>query len=104
MIKQIKVKELNAKLVNNEVVLIDVREQDELEICSIEKAVHIPMNNIPSSVDQFDKETIYAIMCHSGIRSHNVSFYLQNMGFNVMNVEGGINEWANVIDGSMKKY
>ena len=104
MIKQIKVKELNAKLVNNEVVLIDVREQDELEICSIEKAVHIPMNNIPSSVDQFDKETIYAIMCHSGIRSHNVSFYLQNLGFNVMNVEGGINEWANVIDGSMKKY
>jgi len=104
MIKQIKVKELNAKLVNNEVVLIDVREQDELEICSIEKAVHIPMNNIPSSIDQFDKETIYAIMCHSGIRSHNVSFYLQNMGFNVINVEGGINEWANVIDGSMKKY
>jgi len=104
MIKQIKVKELNAKLVNNEVVLIDVREQDELEICSIEKAVHIPMNIIPSSIDQFDKETIYAIMCHSGIRSHNVSFYLQNMGFNVMNVEGGINEWANVIDGSMKKY
>ena len=104
MIKQIKVKELNAKLVNNEVVLIDVREQDELEICSIEKAVHIPMNNIPSSIDQFNKETIYAIMCHSGIRSHNVSFYLQNMGFNVMNVEGGINEWANVIDGSMKKY
>jgi len=104
MIKQIKVKELNAKLLNNEVVLIDVREQDELEICSIEKAVHIPMNNIPSSIDQFDKETIYAIMCHSGIRSHNVSFYLQNMGFNVMNVEGGINEWANVIDGSMKKY
>ena len=104
MIKQIKVKELNAKLVNNEVVLIDVREQDELEICSIEKAVHIPMNNIPSSIDQFDKETIYAIMCHSGIRSHNVSIYLQNMGFNVMNVEGGINEWANVIDGSMKKY
>ena len=104
MIKQIKVKELNAKLVNNEVVLIDVREQDELEICSIEKAVHVPMNNIPSSIDQFDKETIYAIMCHSGIRSHNVSFYLQNMGFNVMNVEGGINEWANVIDGSMKKY
>ena len=104
MIKQIKVKELNAKLVNNEVVLIDVREQDELEICSIEKAVHIPMNNIPSSIDQFDKETIYAIMCHSGIRSHNVSFYLQNLGFNVMNVEGGINEWANVIDGSMKKY
>ena len=104
MIKQIKVKELNAKLVNNEVVLIDVREQDELEICSIEKAVHAPMNNIPSSIDQFDKETIYAIMCQSGIRSHIVSFYLQKIGFNVMNVEGGINEWANVIDGSMKKY
>ena len=39
MIKQIKVKELNGKLVNNEVVLIDVREQNELEICSIEKVL-----------------------------------------------------------------
>ena len=104
MIKQIKVEELSKKLVDNEVVLIDVREQEEIEICSIEKAVHIPMNNIASSIDQFDKNTIYAIMCHIGIRSHNVSFYLQNMGFNVLNVEGGINEWANVIDNSMERY
>tara|TARA_B100001996_G_C18277987_1_gene445788 strand:+ start:208 stop:522 length:315 start_codon:yes stop_codon:yes gene_type:complete len=104
MIKQIKVEELSKKLVDNEVVLIDVREQEEIEICSIEKAIHIPMNNIASSIDQFDKNTIYAIICHSGVRSHNVSFYLQNMGFNVLNVEGGINEWANVIDSSMERY
>ena len=104
MIKQIKVEELSKKLVDNEVVLIDVREQEEIEICSIEKAIHIPMNNIASSIDQFDKNTIYAIICHSGVRSHNVSFYLQNMGFNVLNVEGGINEWANVVDNSMIRY
>ena len=104
MIKQITVEELSKKLVDNEVILIDVRRHEEIEICSIEKAIHIPMNNIASSVDQFDKNTIYAIMCHSGIRSHNVSFYLQNMGFNVLNVEGGINEWANVIDKSMERY
>lgn len=104
MIKQIKVKELSAKLINNEVVLIDVREQNELEICSIEKAIHIPMNKISSNIDQFDKVTRYAIICHSGIRSHNVSFYLQNMGFNVCNVEGGITEWAKVVDRSMNTY
>ena len=104
MNKEIKVKELSEKLVDNEVVLIDVREQDELEICSIEKAIHIPMNKVPSSIDQFDKNTKYAIMCHSGARSQSVCFYLKNQGFNVVNVRGGIHEWAQVIDKTMKTY
>ena len=104
MIKQIKVTELSEKLENNDVILVDDRELNELEICSIDKAIHIPMSNIPLRIDQFDKNSVYAIMCHSGIRSHNVSFYLQNMGFNVLNVEGGINEWANIVDNSMSRY
>ena len=104
MIKEIKVKELSEQLVDNEVVLIDVREQAELAICSIEKAIHVPMNKVPSSIDQFDKNTKYAIMCHSGVRSHNVCFYLQNQGFNVVNVCGGIHEWAQVVDKTMETY
>ena len=36
MIKQINVTELSEKLENNDVILVDVRELNELEICSIE--------------------------------------------------------------------
>jgi|TARA_B100001094_G_C18067483_1_gene738214 rhodanese-related sulfurtransferase len=104
MIKQITVKELNDELSSDKIKLIDVREDDEVAICAVSRSIHVPMNKIPSSINQLDKNTQYAIMCHSGIRSHNVCFYLQNQGFNVVNVKGGIHEWALVIDKTMKTY
>ncbi|MFL3015577.1 MAG: rhodanese-like domain-containing protein [Candidatus Neomarinimicrobiota bacterium] len=104
MIKQISVRELNNELSLRKIKLIDVREDDEFAICNIDSSIHVPMNKVPSSIDQLDKNTKYAIMCHSGVRSHNVCFYLQNKGFEVVNVQGGIHEWAQVIDKTMKVY
>ena len=104
MIKEIRVKELKDRLDTKDLVLIDVREQEEHDICNIEPSVHIPMNKIPSHVDKLDKDTEYAIICHSGVRSHNVCFYLQNLGYKVVNVNGGIHQWAMEIDSTMKTY
>ena len=104
MIKEILVKELKDSLDKNDLILIDVREEEEYSLCNIDPSVHIPMNKIPSHLDKLDKDTSYAIMCHSGIRSHNVCFYLQNHGFKVKNVVGGIHQWALEIDGTMKTY
>ena len=74
MIKEMLVKELKEGLDKKDLVLIDVREDDEYSICNIEPSVHIPMNKIPSQLDKLDKDTDYAIICHSGVRSHNVCF------------------------------
>ena len=104
MIKEILVKELKDRLNKKDLILIDVREEDEYAICNIEHSVHIPMNKIPSHLEKLDKDTGYAIICHSGVRSHNVCFYLQNRGFKVRNVVGGIHQWALQIDGTMKRY
>ena len=104
MIKEILVTQLKDGLSKNEIVLIDVREQEEHDICNIEPSIHIPMNKIPSHLDKLDKDTGYAIICHSGVRSHNVCFYLQNHGFKVRNVVGGIHQWALEIDSTMKTY
>ena len=104
MIKEIRVKELKERLDIKDLVLIDVREEEEHDICNIETSVHIPMNKIPSHVDKLDKDTEYAIICHSGVRSHNVCFYLQNLGYKVVNVNGGIHQWAIEIDSAMKIY
>ena len=104
MIKEILVKELRDRLNKKDLILIDVREEDEYAICNIEPSVHIPMNKIPSHLEKLDKDTGYAIICHSGVRSHNVCFYLQNRGFKVSNVAGGIHQWALQIDGTMKRY
>ena len=104
MIKEILVTQLKDSLVKKELVLIDVREQEEHDICNIEPSVHIPMNKIPSHVDKLGKDTEYAIICHSGVRSHNVCFYLQNQGYKVINVSGGIHQWALEIDKTMNIY
>ena len=104
MINEILVKELKESLDKKDLTLLDVREEEEVTICSIEPSVHIPMNKIPLHLDKLDKETCYAIMCHSGVRSHNVCFYLQNHGFKVRNVVGGIHQWALEIDDTMKTY
>ena len=104
MIKEILVKELKDSLDKKDLTLLDVREEEEHTICSIEPSVHIPMKKIPSHLDKLDKETSYAIMCHSGVRSHNVCIYLQNHGFKVRNVVGGIHQWALEIDDTMETY
>ena len=104
MIKEILVKELKDSLDKKDLILIDVREENEYAICNIEPSVHIPMNKIPSHLENLDKDTKYAIICHSGVRSHNVCFYLQNNGFKVRNVAGGIHQWALEIDDTMKTY
>ena len=104
MIKEILVKELSDRLGKKDLILIDVREDEEYAICKIEPSVHIPMNKIPSYLDKLDQDTVYAIICHSGVRSHNVCFYLQNHGFKVRNVNGGIHQWALEIDDTMETY
>tara|TARA_Y100001954_G_scaffold55767_1_gene59968 strand:- start:15 stop:329 length:315 start_codon:yes stop_codon:yes gene_type:complete len=104
MIREILVKELKDSLDKKDLILIDVREEEEYAICNIEPSVHIPMNTIPSQLDKLDKDNSYAIICHSGVRSHNVCFYLQNIGFKVRNVIGGIHQWALEIDDTMKTY
>ena len=101
---EIDVLSLKKDLDSGKVILIDVREPYELQICNIDQAIHIPMNNIPYSLDSLDREKIYAIICHSGIRSQSVTKYLASLNFKVKNVIGGIDQWAIKVDKGMKRY
>ena len=101
---EIDVLTLKKNLDSGKVALIDVREPYELQICNIDQAIHIPMNNIPYSLDSLDKEKSYAIICHSGIRSQSVVNYLANLNFKVKNVIGGIDQWAIKVDKGMERY
>ena len=101
---EIEVLELKKMLKNKEVVLVDVREPYEVEICNIKGSLYIPMNEIPQNIDQLDKEKRYAVMCHSGVRSLYVSNYLNSLGYSTLNVVGGIERWATVVDKNMTRY
>ena len=101
---EIEVLELKKMLKNKEVVLVDVREPYEVEICNIKGSLFIPMNEIPQNIEQLDKEKRYAVMCHSGVRSLYVSNYLNSLGYSTLNVIGGIERWATDVDKNMKRY
>ena len=87
--------ELAEKLASGEKVeLVDVREYEEIEQGMIPGAKHIPMMSIPENLDHFDKEKEYIFICRSGSRSANVCYYLQEQGYRVRNMVGGMMNWT----------
>lgn len=102
----ISVKELKAKLdAKEDIQVIDVREQHEVDICSI-GGEHIAMGEIPARTDEISSDKLVVVHCRSGKRSANVIDYLEaNFGFeNLYNLEGGILAWAQEIDPEMSQY
>ena len=90
---------------NADIVLLDVREKWEFEICNIDSSINIPMNEVPSAVKNLaaDKETI--VICHHGARSMQVAHYLENTGFSdIINLDGGVDAWARLVDTAMPQY
>ena len=85
--------------------LLDIREEEELAISSIDGAVHIPMNTLPENLDQLTKDHPIVVMCHVGGRSSKVCAWLHSNGFeNAVNLEGGISAWSADIDPSVPSY
>ncbi|MEQ7125678.1 rhodanese-like domain-containing protein [Actinopolymorpha sp. B11F2] len=73
---------------------LDVREEDEWRIGHIEGAVHIPMEAVPDHLDRLERDRPVVVVCTSGRRSSLVAAYLSCVGFNVHNMNGGLEAWA----------
>jgi rhodanese-related sulfurtransferase len=87
--------ELKKKLEQGEnLELVDVREHEEVEQGMIPGAKHIRMGEIPANLDYFDKDKEYIFICRSSRRSENVCYYLQEQGYKVRNMIGGMLEWT----------
>jgi rhodanese-related sulfurtransferase len=85
--------------------ILDVREAGEIAICSFENSINIPMNLIPDSLDELPGESPLVVICHSGMRSQQVTIWLRQMGYeNAANLQGGIDAWARQVDRSMPVY
>ncbi|KKI88836.1 sulfurtransferase [Bacillus sp. SA1-12] len=89
--KEISPEEIQQRLEKGEKLeLIDVREDEEVEQGMIPHARHIRMNDIPEHLDAIDKEKETIFICRSGARSGNVCAYLQEKGYKVVNMAGGM--------------
>lgn len=85
--------------------LIDVREPWEFQTCRIQGSELIPMRQIPTSMNELDPDQEMVIICHHGIRSRSVAAYLADNDFtHIINLSGGIDEWARTVDLNMPQY
>ncbi|MBT8061583.1 MAG: Grx4 family monothiol glutaredoxin [Xanthomonadales bacterium] len=103
-VHQMSVSELKQKLEADEVLLVDVRPQDERDIASIGQAR--AMNaDLMEELEAMPKETAMAFICHSGNRSQVAAEHFRKQGFsNVSNVAGGIDAWSKEIDPEVPTY
>jgi rhodanese-related sulfurtransferase len=87
------------------VVLLDVREPQELTLAKVRHAIHIPMREVPQRLHELDPATPLVVMCHSGGRSRRVAEFLATNGFEeIYNLSGGIDAWAEQLDPSLPRY
>jgi len=75
---------------NEDLNIIDVREDFEVANGMIPGAVHIPLGSIPERMKELDPTKEYIIVCRSGVRSANACQFLESNGYNVTNLEGGM--------------
>ena len=103
--KSITVQELHKLMNNNEqITLVDVREKEELVMASIKGSIHVPIMAIPYQLELFNKDVPIYLFCHSGVRSAQACLYLEQQGFDSVNITGGIHAWSTEIDSSVPTY
>lgn len=97
---------LNDRLARgDDIRLIDVRTPQEWAICRIEGADLIPMNVVPSRLQDIERDRDVVVYCHVGGRSAAVVGYLADQGYTrVRNLTGGIRAWADDVDPDMPRY
>jgi rhodanese-related sulfurtransferase len=114
MYPEITVTELGEKLKSDEkFILLDVRELSELKHAKVtdNRLEVIPMSRLSregikalSKSAQSQEIPVY-VLCHHGSRSVQVTMWLIQQGYkNVVNVSGGINEYARKVDSSVGFY
>ena len=98
--------ELKSRLDQKEnLLLIDVREPDEYDICRIEGSKLIPMRELPGKLDELDPKNSIVLYCHHGMRSLQAVNWLRKQGFDkTESLQGGIEAWAEEIDPKMERY
>lgn len=77
--------------------IIDVRERYEMAQGKIPGSVNIPLGELNAHVNELDKDKEYIIVCLSGSRSTYGTMILERMGFNAINMIGGLMSWQGQI-------
>ena len=78
---------------NEKLTILDVREVHEYEAGHIPSTQNFPLSTLGLDLSKLDKNQKYYVICQAGGRSAKAYDFLDAQGFDVINVEGGMNNW-----------
>lgn len=88
-----------------DLVLLDVREPEEIAICALPGALGIPLGELAVRHVELDPDRPTVVVCHHGIRSASAAVALEGLDFaEVYNLSGGVDRWAREVDPGMPRY
>lgn len=97
-ITQISVDELNERIANDDMQIVDVRRPAEYVNGHVPRALNAPLASLDKSLGPLNlrKDKLTAVICAGGYRSSAAASLLQQQGFsNLLNVAGGTGAWIN---------
>ena len=97
-ITQISVAELNERIANDDMQIVDVRRPAEYVNGHVPHASNAPLASLDKSLGPLNlqKDKLTAVICAGGYRSSAAASLLQQQGFsNLLNVSGGTGAWVN---------
>ena len=90
---------------NKKIQIIDIREDTERDHAFVKGTIHMKLTEISKRHTELDKNKNIFVMCHTGTRSQAVVKWLKSKGYEYsVNVLGGIDAWAALIDRNIRRY
>ena len=89
----------------SKIMLIDIREEYEREICCIQDSEHIPLKMLADVSKMLPKDKKIILYCHKGTRSIEALKQVRENGIeNSFSLAGGIARWADEVEPEMGQY
>jgi len=93
---EVEASDLGEMLSQSKVILVDVRNDDEVARGVINGAIHIQLSMLPLEHEKLAKADSVIFYCHSGIRSAHAADFAVAKGIKgVFNLIGGVVAWEN---------
>lgn len=79
---------------NDNLIILDVRDDKERKLGFIDNDLHIPLKQVKNKISTIDNKKDILVYCRSGSRSAHIASMLSNNNFdNVFSLKGGITAW-----------
>jgi rhodanese-related sulfurtransferase len=80
-------------LLDEDALLLDVRNTDEWDLGHAPTATFITLSELPDHLDELPRDRTIVCACRSGGRSLRAATFLADEGFDVVNLTGGMLAW-----------